>query len=377
MERLIGLISINSMVIVLFLITYFLNKLSNYGIFFGVRFPMEYLKEKELLDLDKSYKRIVLALFSVIFVVVNIFGFNISNFNDDTMGMFIGVTSIVLLLGANSLIIIYYFKAKKLKKERGWTYKRRNIVVTDTTLRKPKKDEKYKSIPSKWFLLLLIFPMVMAILTAYKYNSLPQIMDIPNTTFGVFDPHTLKGKLIIYQYPLSQLFTGVLMYIISIVISNSKSDLNSGAIESTVIRKKKYKRLGSVMLMATTLQIMIIFSIFQGSILFQYGITRINYVFMIIMFLTILIFIIAFIRAGQDGKNSQSVDEKDELYKDDDDKWILGGLYYNKNDPAWMVEKRIGIGWTVNFANPKSWIAIGVLILFIVINIVISVVISK
>lgn len=377
MERLIGLISINSMVIVLFLITYFLNKLSNKGIFFGVRFPMEYLREKELLDLDKSYKKIVLALFSVIFVVVNMVGFNISNFTDDIMGMFMGVTSIVLLVGANSLIIIYYFKAKKLKKERGWTYKRRNVVVTDTTLRKPKKDEKYKSIGSKWFLLLLIFPMAMAILTAYKYNSLPQIMEIPNTTFGAFDPHTLRGKLIMFQFPLSQLFTVILMYIISIVISNSKSDLNSGTIESAVIRKKKYKRLGSIMLMVTTLQMMIMFSILQGSILFQYGITTINYIFMITLFLTILIFIVAFIRVGQDGKNPQSIEEKDELYKDDDDKWILGGLYYNKNDPAWMVEKRIGIGWTVNFANPKAWFATGGLILFIAINIVISFVISK
>ena len=37
---------------------------------------------------------------------------------------------------------------------------------------------------------------------------------------------------------------------------------------------------------------------------------------------------------------------------DDDDKWILGLFYYNKNDRRLNVEKRVGIGATVNFAHP-------------------------
>ncbi len=377
MDRPIGLISINLMAIVLFLVTYFLNRLSNSGIFFGVRFPMEYLNEKELQGLDKSYKRIVLIVFLVVFVVVNVVGFNISNFNDDTMAMIMGVMTVGLLLVCNLLFLPYYFKTKKLKKEKGWTYKKRNVVVTDTTLRKPKKDEKFKPIASKWFLLLLIFPIAMALLTLFKYNSFPQVMEIPNSTFGAFEPHTLKGKLIIFQFPLSQLFMGIMMYVISIVINNSRADLNSGSIEATVIRKKRFKRLGSIMMMVTALQMMVMFSIIQGSILLSFDITIINYIFMVTLFVTAAVFIVAFIKMGQGGRNIQSKDEKDELYKDDDDKWILGGFYYNKNDPAWMVEKRRGIGWTVNFANPKSWLAIGGLILFIVINIVVSIAISR
>ena len=40
-------------------------------------------------------------------------------------------------------------------------------------------------------------------------------------------------------------------------------------------------------------------------------------------------------------------------------------FYVNRDDPAWLVEKRFGVGYTVNFANPRSWIALGVLLLFI------------
>ncbi len=49
-----------------------------------------------------------------------------------------------------------------------------------------------------------------------------------------------------------------------------------------------------------------------------------------------------------------------------DECWKLGMFYYNPNDPAAVVEKRFGIGWTLNFACPKSWILIGVLVVFMV-----------
>ncbi|QBJ75971.1 hypothetical protein C6H62_09880 [Clostridium chauvoei] len=82
-----------------------------------------------------------------------------------------------------------------------------------------------------------------------------------------------------------------------------------------------------------------------------------------------IIFIFSFIKAGQGGRNLSSSEELDELYKDDDDKWILGCLYYNKNDPSVMIEKRVGIGWTINLGNPKGMaiLVITLLLIFIMI----------
>jgi uncharacterized membrane protein len=34
--------------------------------------------------------------------------------------------------------------------------------------------------------------------------------------------------------------------------------------------------------------------------------------------------------------------------------WIWGIIYVNKNDPSILVEKRWGIGYTINFGNPKA-----------------------
>ena len=38
--------------------------------------------------------------------------------------------------------------------------------------------------------------------------------------------------------------------------------------------------------------------------------------------------------------------------ENDDEKWIYGFIYYNKEDPKLMVEKRLGMGWNINMANP-------------------------
>ena len=41
---------------------------------------------------------------------------------------------------------------------------------------------------------------------------------------------------------------------------------------------------------------------------------------------------------------------------DDDQYWKFGLFYVNKNDPSILVEKRFGIGWTVNMGHKGSWI---------------------
>lgn len=35
--------------------------------------------------------------------------------------------------------------------------------------------------------------------------------------------------------------------------------------------------------------------------------------------------------------------------------WKAAIFYYNPADPRVIVTKRLGIGWTLNFARPVSW----------------------
>jgi uncharacterized membrane protein len=49
--------------------------------------------------------------------------------------------------------------------------------------------------------------------------------------------------------------------------------------------------------------------------------------------------------------------------------WKLGVVYYNPKDSRSFVPKRIGIGWTLNFAQPFSYlIPIAIILLAIVLG---------
>ncbi len=43
--------------------------------------------------------------------------------------------------------------------------------------------------------------------------------------------------------------------------------------------------------------------------------------------------------------------------------WIVGVIYINRNDPAVLVEKRFGVGYTLNLGHPVSWVLLGSLVL--------------
>jgi uncharacterized membrane protein len=43
--------------------------------------------------------------------------------------------------------------------------------------------------------------------------------------------------------------------------------------------------------------------------------------------------------------------------------WILGRLYVNRADAVLFVERRMGLGYTLNLGNPWSWV---VVIVFVV-----------
>jgi uncharacterized protein DUF5808 len=47
-----------------------------------------------------------------------------------------------------------------------------------------------------------------------------------------------------------------------------------------------------------------------------------------------------------------------------DQAWKIGGLlYFNPNDPAIWVEKRVGFGYTLNIGNSSAWLLIGMMLL--------------
>lgn len=58
--------------------------------------------------------------------------------------------------------------------------------------------------------------------------------------------------------------------------------------------------------------------------------------------------------------------------ENDDEKWIYGFIYYNKEDPKLMVEKRLGMGWSINMAHTLGKVITIILVLITVGSLLIS-----
>src|SRR5699024_10344054 len=80
--------------------------------------------------------------------------------------------------------------------------------------------------------------------------------------------------------------------------------------------------------------------------------------------------IILSIQTGQGGSriNVGETNDGQHIDRDDDQYWKLGQFYFNKNDPALFLEKRFGVGWTLNFGRPVAWLSfLGIIALAIII----------
>jgi uncharacterized membrane protein len=62
------------------------------------------------------------------------------------------------------------------------------------------------------------------------------------------------------------------------------------------------------------------------------------------------------VKVGRSDKHNVVEVEEEITDYDEDSHWKGGLFYFNRNDPSIFVEKRFGVGWTLNFGNPIGYL---------------------
>lgn len=374
MEKIIILGSTIFVSIILFFSTIFVNKFSNNGIIFGVRVPKEYEKDEEIIKLEKEYKKNYLIFILPLIIIINLLVFISSRI----WVYFILIFSLIVI--TNIPIFIYWKKTMKLKEEKGWKNLGKNVVLVDTSIRKPKVREDDVVIKTRHFLVLLIIPVITVIATLIAYKNVPNPFPIHYNAEGLADGFVnkegFKGFFYLVLFPvLIQVGMIVFLATLNKFAINSKVEINSGTLEEIKNQRKVFKRVNSILLFIIALEISLMFAFVQFCTIYSWNINLVNIIGLPIILITVIIFLIISYKIGQGGKNLKFSKEKEEIYRDDDKNWILGNFYYNKNDPSIFVEKRIGVGWDINLGNPIGallMIVPFVLIIFLIIYFIIK-----
>ncbi len=351
MEKIIILSCTIIISIILFFSTFLVNKFSNNGIIFGVRVPKEYEKDEDILKLEREYKKNYLIFILPLILIINIivaFNWKISIFI---------LLIFLLIIVCNIPVIIYWKKTMKLKEEKGWKKLGKNVVLVDTSIRKPKLREDNVVIKTRTFMILLVFPLITLILTLIAYKNVPNPFPIHYNAEGIADSFVnkegFKGFFYLVIFPiLIQTGMIILLALTNRFAINGKVEINSGTLEEIKEQRKVFKRINSILLFLVTLEISMMLTFIQFCTIFSWNINIINTIFLPTILLTTLIFSVISYKIGQGGKNIKINKEDKEIYRDDDKNWLLGNFYYNKKDPSIFVEKRVGIGWDVNLGNP-------------------------
>ena len=263
----------------------------------------------------------------------------------------------------------------RLKEEKGWRKLGKNVVVVDTSIRKPKKKEDFVGVRSKTYLLLLIIPIITFILTLLSYKNVPELFPIHYNAQGVADSFVEKsgfrGFFYLALFPVL-IQVGMVLFLLAMnkFAVNGKSEINGGTLEEIKKQRRIFKRFNSIFLFIITLEITILFALIQFCTLYGWSINKVDIISLTVIFITVIVFLVISYKIGQGGKNIKIKKIDEEIYRDDDKHWLLGNFYYNKNDPSIFVEKRIGIGWDVNLGNPIGMIIMILPIILVLVAII-------
>ncbi|GGG81270.1 DUF1648 domain-containing protein [Paenibacillus radicis (ex Gao et al. 2016)] len=331
--------------------------LAKRSIRFGVAIPEPYLKDTSLEAARKNYLQwsVVVSIAGLILYIA------LQPWLGDIRFAIALLTAIFFsLLGHSFLYVRSYYRVKKLKADKGWEVQTPpgQKIVVDMSFHKQKK--RYSNL---WFLLHFAIVAGTAIYLTVIYDSIPERMATHYDLQGVADGFSTKSFITVFDLSIIQLVMIGMFMGINWLIDVTKQQIDPANPEASRRNSVHFRRLSSLLMISMGLLIVALFSLLKlasvleaSSRFIGAGTTS----FMIVLFVTVAVFIVLMIRA----KRTTFAEETAVLPMDADQHWKLGVIYYNKSDPSLFVEKRQGIGYTVNMGSPLSWLIVIGLLLF-------------
>ncbi|MCM3782196.1 DUF5808 domain-containing protein [Neobacillus mesonae] len=222
---------------------------------------------------------------------------------------------------------------------------------------------------SNWFLIHVLIIVVGIVTVLHNYDQIPDQIPIHYNSSLDVDGYAAKSYSSVFMPTFMQVFIILVFIFENWSIRRVKQQVQSTDPNRSNRQDVTFRRTWSCFMITASFLIVILLSIVQLNM-----ISLLNSNFAIPIILIIIAFIILYglalsFWAGQGGSRlEQSADRSNVRPVHDDDRWLLGMIYFNSKDPNLFVEKRFGVGWGLNFGHPVSWlILLGIIVLLIVV----------
>ena len=332
---------------------------------FGVTIPYEQARHSKIIH----YKKIYAMITSIVAVMVlGVFSFLKQSLNETTLALLgLIIPFIVLFIG---LLLYFYFhyQLSKLKKAQGWYGDVKQVYSADLAIRS--KDEMLSSF---LYLIPIIISVGVILLTANGYDQLPNRIPTHWGPEGKADAYSDKSWMAALGLPISLIILQLMFFAINYFTKRSGIKINAANVTSSKLRQLRLRKYTSWFLIVVDVLISLLFALLQLNLIFEHMMSGTFMVFLPIGFLVILLAgaIWLAVKVGSvdsDLDRMAVMDKPSKVQGMDEDQYWKGGLFYfNRNDPSVFIEKRFGIGYTINFANPIGYFILVLPIILILI----------
>ncbi|MEN2768276.1 DUF1648 domain-containing protein [Ornithinibacillus xuwenensis] len=324
---------------------------------FGVSIPEEIYHHDRLKRMRKQY----VWLSGITSLIITAVSFLLSTWMDDnTFGIYFSIL-IFLYIFITFFIYLYFHRVmKQLKAAENWGKTKPQQMYIHTEFRKHKLNHS-----NLWFLLSFIISFATIAMTFVLYDRIPDRMPMQYNFDGEVTNWAEKSYRSVLVMPIMQLYLTLLFMFLNTMIAKAKQQINAEKPAESMQQNIIFRRRWSMYLISTGIAITLLFAFIQLTFIFPINSQLITIVPLIFTIGATVGAIILSITTGQGGSRVklQTDTNGDVIDRDDDKYWKLGQFYFNKNDPALFLEKRFGVGWTINFARPLAWIIFLMIIL--------------
>lgn len=332
--------------------------LEAHGQCFSVTVPGAAASDERLVALKRRYAVTTLALTALCSIAVG------GAFAVDPAGT-LGIVALiaatlVLILAPFVLMQVARTRVQAIKAAEAWHAEHQLHVAAIGETDLP------QALPLAWELLHLPLMLIALGLGAALMPSMPDRIaihfDLAGTPNGWID----KGPAVIALPLAIMVFLALTMTACHLVLLSSKRGIASDAPATSAYGYALFVRAQSMMLVVLGLALNLVLALMPLTFA---GIVSPNALFaaaMVVAAGAVVACVWLAYAYGQNGSRAvklltereTSATGADSLGFDDDHFWHLGVFYANTDDPAVVVPKRFGIGWSMNWARPASWLIV-------------------
>lgn len=315
---------------------------------FGVSIPSSVHDDKRLREMRKSFSFSVIVI-GLIICTLSVIPHLLWS-SSAAVGVMTGLVFVYIII-IFGVYVSNFKKVKSIKEQEGWAVNVPVKSVADT-----KFSHQKRSVSALWFLLYIVIIAATLAAGILLYDQMPDKVIMQSDYDGNPTRMVEKSFKLIMFAPAIQAVMALLMGFVYWMMLRTPAVIDPEQPEISTVQNAKFRYRWSAFIVFLGMLLLLIFLFMQLTFLGIVPQSLVVWVPMVAAGGMVVAAIILSVTTGQSGSRIRVGKQTDgKTINRNDEKYWKGGLFYvNKNDPALFVEKRFGVGFTINFGRPLA-----------------------